>query len=67
MSARLTQDRRARETARSTFDKPIVLRAGAGTGKTASLVARVVTWLVDHGWSQAALVTGEADGQRPRY
>lgn len=42
----------AREHARTTFDRPVVVEAGAGTGKTAVLVARTVTWLTDVGWSR---------------
>ena len=46
-------DARARETARTTFDVPVVLEAGAGTGKTATLVARLITWMVGPGWERS--------------
>ena len=45
MSSNLFEDTEARRVARSTFDRPVVLRAGAGTGKTAALVARVISWM----------------------
>lgn len=43
-----------RELARTTFDRPVVLEAGAGTGKTAVLVSRVVTWALRDGFDKAA-------------
>ncbi|MCB0218098.1 MAG: UvrD-helicase domain-containing protein, partial [Chrysiogenetes bacterium] len=48
------RDGEARELARSSFEHPIVLEAGAGTGKTATLVARVLTWCLGPGWARAA-------------
>jgi ATP-dependent helicase/nuclease subunit A len=47
-------DRRARLVSQTVFDRPLVLEAGAGTGKTATLVARIVAWCVDPGWLRAA-------------
>jgi ATP-dependent helicase/nuclease subunit A len=53
-------DRDARARAQTDFDRPLVLEAGAGTGKTAALVARVVAWSVGPGWLRyAALGDGE--------
>ncbi|MBK7643884.1 MAG: UvrD-helicase domain-containing protein [Planctomycetes bacterium] len=46
-------DAQARRIARTVFDRPVSLAAGAGTGKTATLVARLVTWLVGPGWEDA--------------
>ncbi len=46
-------DRAARERAVREFDQPVVLEAGAGTGKTTTLVARVVTWAAGPGWQAA--------------
>ncbi len=46
-------DRRAREEAQLRFDRPLVLEAGAGTGKTAVLVARIVVWCLGPGWERA--------------
>jgi ATP-dependent helicase/nuclease subunit A len=45
-------DLRAREVAQTVFDVPIVLEAGAGTGKTAVLVSRVVSWALGKGWER---------------
>ncbi|MBP7146277.1 MAG: UvrD-helicase domain-containing protein [Acidobacteria bacterium] len=51
------EDERARALARRAFDRPLLLEAGAGTGKTATLVARLVSWCLGPGWerSEAAL------------
>ncbi|RME21161.1 MAG: hypothetical protein D6798_18785, partial [Deltaproteobacteria bacterium] len=46
------QDQRARDLARTCFDRPVVVEAGAGTGKTATLVARVLTWVLGPGWDR---------------
>jgi len=48
----LPADQAHREAARTTFSAPVVVEAGAGTGKTAVLVTRTVTWLVDVGWAR---------------
>jgi len=47
------RDARARAVAQTDFDRPIVIEAGAGTGKTATLVARVVAWAMGPGWARA--------------
>ena len=47
-------DARARSRAQREFAAPLVLEAGAGTGKTATLVARVVAWCLGPGWQRAA-------------
>lgn len=46
-------DSAARERAVREFSEPVVLEAGAGTGKTTTLVARVVTWAAGPGWELA--------------
>ncbi|RIK91942.1 MAG: hypothetical protein DCC71_24730, partial [Proteobacteria bacterium] len=46
-------DARARRAAVTRFDAPVVLSAGAGTGKTTVLVARVLAWSVGPGWLRA--------------
>jgi ATP-dependent helicase/nuclease subunit A len=46
-------DRRARLEAQRRFDRPLVLQAGAGTGKTTTLVARVLAWCLGAGWELA--------------
>jgi ATP-dependent exoDNAse (exonuclease V) beta subunit len=47
-------DAEARLRAQSSFARPLVLEAGAGTGKTATLVARIVAWCLGPGWRRAA-------------
>ena len=49
-----TTDQRARLLSQTVFDRPLVLEAGAGTGKTATLVARIVAWSLGPGWQRAA-------------
>lgn len=49
-----TTDQRARLLSQTIFDRPLVLEAGAGTGKTATLVARIVAWSLGPGWRRAA-------------
>jgi len=46
-------DARARERAQREFSAPLAIEAGAGTGKTAVLVARIVAWSVGSGWQRA--------------
>lgn len=44
------EDELARKHAQTVFDRHMVLEAGAGTGKTAVLVARIVSWCMGPGW-----------------
>jgi ATP-dependent helicase/nuclease subunit A len=44
----------ARRIAQERFDAPIWIEAGAGTGKTAVLVARIVVWCLGRGWERSA-------------
>ncbi|HVH05764.1 MAG TPA: UvrD-helicase domain-containing protein, partial [Myxococcota bacterium] len=46
-------DARARARAQREFAAPLAIEAGAGTGKTAVLVARVVAWCLGEGWERA--------------
>ena len=55
-------DDSARRLARERFDVPVLLEAGAGTGKTRALVERLLSWLLDAGWSEA----GERLARRAR-
>jgi len=59
-------DEAARALACREFEVPLVLEAGAGTGKTATLVARIVTWCLGPGWDRAAaeLEAAEAEAER---
>ncbi len=59
---RIERDAWARSQAQRIFDRPLVLEAGAGTGKTATLVARVLAWSLGEGWRRAAREL-EADGR----
>lgn len=47
-------DQPARDLAVAEFARPVVLEAGAGTGKTRALVGRLATWLLGPGWETAA-------------
>ncbi|HXV35988.1 MAG TPA: UvrD-helicase domain-containing protein, partial [Myxococcota bacterium] len=58
------EDARARELAQREFDKPVVLVAGAGTGKTTALVARVIAWSLGPGWQRAAASARSARDER---
>jgi len=55
----LARDAETRRLAQSRFDRPLIVEAGAGTGKTATLVARVLSWCLGPGWERAA---GEVEG-----
>jgi ATP-dependent helicase/nuclease subunit A len=58
-------DAAARRAAQTVFDRALVLEAGAGTGKTSALVARVVCWSVGAGWDRAAAELAQAQPGRP--
>src|SRR5215208_5679965 len=49
----LGRDRAARLAAQRIFDRPLLVEAGAGTGKTTTLVARVLAWSLGPGWERA--------------
>jgi len=48
----ILDDEASRRQAQSEFERPVVVVAGAGTGKTALLVARVAAWCVGPGWER---------------
>jgi ATP-dependent helicase/nuclease subunit A len=52
------EDAEARVLARSVFDRPFLLEAGAGTGKTTALVTRILAWCLGPGWERAAAARG---------
>ncbi|MBW1688133.1 MAG: UvrD-helicase domain-containing protein, partial [Deltaproteobacteria bacterium] len=54
-------DARARRLAREVFDRPLVLEAGAGTGKTTALVTRILAWCCGPGWQRAEAGLRESD------
>ena len=47
-----TGDGAARRRAVLEFSRPLLLSAGAGTGKTATLVARICHWVLGPGWER---------------
>ena len=56
----LERDAEARRLAHTEFSIPLIIEAGAGTGKTALLTARAVAWCVGPGWELHA--ASGADG-----
>jgi ATP-dependent helicase/nuclease subunit A len=62
--AAVERDREARRLAQSEFERPLVLEAGAGTGKTAALVARVVVWSLGPGWERTLGALAQATPER---
>jgi len=59
------RDGRARSAAKREFARPLVLAAGAGTGKTTTLVARVVAWCLQPGWERAETALRRESGDAP--
>jgi ATP-dependent helicase/nuclease subunit A len=59
------RDAEARRLARSEFERPLVLEAGAGTGKTTALVTRVLAWCLGPGWERNAARVGERGELEP--
>jgi len=53
------RDEEARRAAHSVFDRPLVVVAGAGTGKTTILVSRVLSWCLSPGWEEARVEVEE--------
>jgi ATP-dependent helicase/nuclease subunit A len=51
------EDAQARTLAQREFARPVVVEAGAGTGKTTALVARVLAWSFGPGWDRAKALT----------
>jgi len=51
---RVAADQVSRRLSQSEFERAVVVVAGAGTGKTALLVSRVVVWCVGPGWERHA-------------
>jgi ATP-dependent helicase/nuclease subunit A len=59
-------DAEARRAAQEEFDRPFVLEAGAGTGKTAALVSRVLAWCLGPGWELAAAEVADTSEEAGR-
>ncbi len=53
LAAPRAADAHSRRLAQTEFARPIAIEAGAGTGKTAILVARVLAWCLGPGWERA--------------
>ncbi|MES1211714.1 MAG: UvrD-helicase domain-containing protein, partial [Acidobacteriota bacterium] len=58
-------DRNARREAQRRFDRPLLLQAGAGTGKTTTLVARLLSWSLGAGWELALARRAARPAARP--
>jgi ATP-dependent helicase/nuclease subunit A len=54
LTAHWETDRAARRDAQTEFTRPFLLEAGAGTGKTAALTARVICWCLGPGWEKSS-------------
>jgi len=52
------EDPAGREAAQTLFEGTLVLEAGAGTGKTTTLVARILAWTLGRGWEDEAARRG---------
>ncbi len=52
-------DAAVRDTALTNFDVPILVQAGAGTGKTAILAGRIIAWSLGPGWQRYAKALGQ--------
>lgn len=53
MTRPVLTDAAARKASQTVFDRPLLLEAGAGTGKTTTLVARSLAWCLGPGWEEA--------------
>src|SRR3954447_6407895 len=57
--------RGARRAAQTRFDRPLVLQAGAGTGKTTTLIGRLLSWTLGAGWERTERRLAERAAARP--
>ena len=64
LAERRAEDLETRRHAQREFQRPLVVEAGAGTGKTATLVARIVAWCLGPGWQRALDERPEAPPRR---
>jgi ATP-dependent helicase/nuclease subunit A len=56
-------DVETRRLAQHEFERPLLVEAGAGTGKTSVLVSRIVAWCLGPGWTRAE--AARAGQERP--
>ncbi len=61
------RDAHARREAQREFRRPFILEAGAGTGKTTELVARVLVWGLGPGWARAEEALRREAGPGPQH
>ena len=62
----LALDEAGRRAAQTEFERPLLLEAGAGTGKTTTLIHRILAWSLGHGWlAAAAELAREGDDEEP--
>ena len=59
------RDRDARRAAQTRFDVPLVLQAGAGTGKTTTLIGRLLAWSLGAGWERTVQRFAERAAANP--
>lgn len=64
-SERQARDDAARRRAQREFTRPLLVEAGAGTGKTSVLVTRVLAWCLGGGWERAAGALAARSGGAP--
>lgn len=57
-------DRETRRLAQREFKRPLVVEAGAGTGKTTTLTARIVAWSLGLGWQRVEACLGSQEMDR---
>lgn len=60
----LAADREARALAQREFRRPLLVEAGAGTGKTTTLTARLLAWSLGPGWERAEARVAEREAER---
>jgi len=58
-------DRAARREAQRRFDRPLILQAGAGTGKTTTLIGRLLAWTLGVGWERVLAARAARPAARP--
>jgi len=63
--AALAVDRLARREAQRRFDRPLILQAGAGTGKTTTLIGRLLAWSLGAGWERVLARRAALPAARP--
>ena len=57
----LATDAAARALAQTEFERPLLVEAGAGTGKTTTLTARILAWSLGPGWERGSVRVAERE------